>query len=152
MVIGGIGSISGSVLATFLYVACSEWWLRVLDNNVTLQPQQKPIFAIAFAAGVILITAAILVSQRKKAQKTEARKISPLSIAASIAALALLAWDVWFLISPATKLPLLRNGFRMVVFSVVIMIVVLFFRKGIMGQREITDVIRKWKTRKEAAK
>ena len=33
VVIGGIGSISGSCLATFLYVACSEWWLRFLDNT-----------------------------------------------------------------------------------------------------------------------
>ena len=89
VVIGGIGSISGSVMATFLYVACSEWWLRFLDNELVI-------------AGF--------------------------------------------------KMPLFRNGFRMVVFSIVIMIVVLFFRKGIMGQREITDVIRKWKTRKEAAK
>ena len=44
--------------------------------------------------------------------------------------------------TPATyprhvQAPLLRNGFRMVVFSVVIMIVVLFFRKGIMGDREL---------------
>ena len=89
VVIGGIGSISGSVMATFLYVACSEWWLRFLDNELVI-------------AGF--------------------------------------------------KMPLFRNGFRMVVFSIVIMIVVLFFRKGIMGQREITDVIRKRKTRKEAAK
>ena len=35
-------------------------------------------------------------------------------------------------------MPLLRTGFRMVVFSVVIMIVVLFFRKGIMGDREFS--------------
>ena len=89
VVIGGIGSISGSVMATFLYVACSEWWLRFLDNELVLG---------------------------------------------------------------GFKMPLFRNGFRMVVFSIVIMIVVLFFRKGIMGQREITDVIRKWKTGKEAAK
>ena len=33
-------------------------------------------------------------------------------------------------------MPLLRNGFRLVVFSVIIMVVVLFFRKGIMGERE----------------
>ena len=33
----------------------------------------------------------------------------------------------------AFKVPLLRTGFRMVVFSVVIMIVVLFFRKGHHG-------------------
>lgn len=40
------------------------------------------------------------------------------------------------------KLPLLRDGFRMVVFSVVIMIIVLFFRRGIMGDRELSDVVR----------
>ncbi len=40
----------------------------------------------------------------------------------------------------AFKVPLLRNGFRMVVFSVIIMIVVLFFRKGIMGERELPDL------------
>ncbi len=33
VVIGGIGSISGSCIATFLYVACSEWWLRFLDSE-----------------------------------------------------------------------------------------------------------------------
>ena len=89
VVIGGIGSISGSCIATFLYVACSEWWLRFLDNETVL------------ASGV--------------------------------------------------KLPFLRSGFRMVVFSVVIMIVVLFFRKGIMGDKELPDLFRRRKTRKEAA-
>ena len=34
-------------------------------------------------------------------------------------------------------MPLLRNGFRLVVFSVIIMVVVLFFRKGIMGDKEL---------------
>ena len=42
------------------------------------------------------------------------------------------------------EVPLLRNGFRLVVFSIIIMIVVLFFRKGIMGTRELPDVIRGW--------
>ncbi len=89
VVIGGIGSISGSCIATFLYVACSEWWLRFLDNEVVL--------------------------------------------------------------ANGTKLPFLRSGFRMVVFSVVIMIVVLFFRKGIMGDRELTDLFaKKSKKGKEA--
>ncbi len=83
VVIGGIGSVSGSCIATFLYVACSEWWLRFLDEPITL------------ASG--------------------------------------------------TQVPLLRNGFRMVVFSIVIMIVVLFFRKGIMGQKELPDLFRKRK-------
>jgi len=89
VVIGGIGSISGSCIATFLYVACSEWWLRFLDNEVVL------------ASGA--------------------------------------------------KLPFLRSGFRMVVFSVVIMIVVLFFRRGIMGDKELPDLFRK-RPGKEAAK
>ena len=93
VVIGGIGSISGSCIATFLYVACSEWWLRFLDKETVL------------ASGF--------------------------------------------------QVPLLRNGFRMVVFSVIIMIVVLFFRKGILGDRELPEVIAVWKRkrakRKEAA-
>ena len=89
VVLGGIGSISGSVIATFLYVACSEWWMRFLDAET---------FIGAF------------------------------------------------------KLPLLRNGFRMVVFSVVIMVVVLFFRKGIMGDRELPQVIAEWRARIKARK
>ena len=88
VVIGGIGSISGSVLSTFLYVACSEWWLRGLDMGSFL----------------------------------------------------------------GIKLGLFRNGFRMVVFSVVIMIVVLFFRQGIMGNKEITDLLKPRKKTKEVAK
>ena len=54
----------------------------------------------------------------------------------------LLGWLVYFVISRSLQLPLLRNGFRMVVFSVIIMIVVLFFRRGIMGNRELSDVLR----------
>ena len=80
VVIGGIGSVSGSCIASFLYIACSEWWLRFLDNEAYIG---------------------------------------------------------------AFKVPLLRNGFRMVVFSVIIMIVVLFFRKGIMGERELPDLLGK---------
>ena len=34
-------------------------------------------------------------------------------------------------------LNIMRPGFRKVVFSVAIMIIVLFFRKGIMGEREL---------------
>ncbi len=90
VVIGGIGSISGSCIATFLYVACSEWWLRFLDNEMVL--------------------------------------------------------------SSGFKVPLLRTGFRMVVFSVIIMIVVLFFRRGLMGDRELWDLLGGKKHGKEAAK
>ena len=75
VVLGGIGSISGSVIGASLFIAASEWWLRGLDNGKFL-----------------------------------------------------------FIEAPAV----FRNGFRLVVFSVVIMVVVLFFRKGIMGDKELT--------------
>ena len=84
VVIGGIGSVSGTCISSFLFIACSEWWLRFLD---------KP----AFIGG--------------------------------------------------TQVPLLRDGFRMVVFSAVIMIIVLFFRKGLMGEKELPQVASDiWKT------
>ena len=89
VVIGGIGSISGSCIATFLYVACSEWWMRFLDTETYIG---------------------------------------------------------------TFKVPLLHSGFRMVVFSVVIMVVVLFFRKGIMGDRELPQVIAGWKAKLRAKK
>ena len=96
VVIGGIGSISGSCIASFLYVAASEWWLRFLDTETYIG---------------------------------------------------------------AFKVPFLRTGFRMVVFSIIIMIVVLFFRRGLRGDRELSDVARSLRARlsgkskkKEAAK
>ena len=91
VVIGGIGSLSGSCIASFLYVAASEWWLRFLDAETYIG---------------------------------------------------------------SFKVPLLRSGFRMVVFSVIIMVVVLFFRRGLMGDRELPDVVRRLRSRrrrKEAA-
>jgi branched-chain amino acid transport system permease protein len=75
VVIGGLGSVTGSVLATFLFYAASEWWLRFLDSPLTIN-----------------------------------------------------GWEV----------PLLRSGFRKVVFSVVIMCIVLFARQGIMGDHEFS--------------
>jgi len=47
-------------------------------------------------------------------------------------------WWLKFLDLENENVPLLGPGFRMVVFSVLIMIVVLFFRRGIMGTREIS--------------
>ena len=90
VVIGGIGSISGSCIASFLYVAASEWWLRFLDTETYIG---------------------------------------------------------------AFKVPFLRTGFRMVVFSIIIMVVVLFFRRGLMGDKELPDLLRKRskRRRKEAA-
>ena len=48
------------------------------------------------------------------------------------------------------RVPLLRSGFRMVVFSIIIMAVVLFFRKGIMGDRELPDLIRARRAKRAA--
>lgn len=84
VVIGGIGSVSGSCISAFLFVACSEWWLRFLDKETVLEN--------VFGYNI--------------------------------------------------KLPLLRDGFRMVVFSVVIMIIVLFFRRGIMGDKELPAAVK----------
>ena len=32
VVLGGLGSVTGSCIASFLFIACSEWWLRGLDT------------------------------------------------------------------------------------------------------------------------
>ena len=76
VVIGGIGSVTGSCISSFLFIACSEWWLRFLDNDT--------------------------------------------------------------LYIGSFHVPLLRAGFRKVVFAVIIMCVVLFYRKGIMGDKEFS--------------
>ena len=76
VVIGGIGSVTGSCISSFLFIACSEWWLRFLDND--------NLYIGSF------------------------------------------------------HVPLLRAGFRKVVFAVIIMCVVLFYRKGIMGEKEFS--------------
>ena len=88
VVIGGIGSISGSCIAAFLYIACSEWWLRFLDSG---------------SIGNVQVS-------------------------------------------------FFRDGFRKVVFSVVIMIIVLFFSQGIMGNKELSfaGLIRKIQAKKAA--
>ena len=75
VVIGGIGSVTGSCISSFLFIIFSEWILRFLDNDTYIG---------------------------------------------------------------SFHVPLLRSGFRKVVFSVIIMVIVLFFRKGIMGTREFS--------------
>jgi len=75
VVIGGLGSVTGSVLSAFIVTASKEWWLRFFDQ--------------------------------------------PLIIG---------GWQV----------PLFRTGFRMVIFSLLLMIVVLFYRQGLMGNKEFT--------------
>lgn len=79
VVMGGIGSLTGSVLTSFLYIASLEWLLRGLDSGTFL----------------------------------------------------------------GISSPIFKNGFRMAIVSIIIMVVVLFFRKGIMGDRELPDLLRR---------
>ena len=149
VVIGGIGSISGSVIATFLYVACSEWWLRFLDNTTAFQSPtefKRIVFILVFAAAV----AGGAFMMIRKLRKASAPFWKELLV--WIVGLLLLIWLAWFVISGSLVIPFARSGFRMVVFSVVIMIVVLFFRQGIMGTKEITDLLKPRKKSKEVAK
>ena len=150
VVIGGIGSISGSCLATFLYVACSEWWLRFLDNTQAFSSPTETsriLFIILFAAAVVG-TSAMLIRRRRKSGDAFWKELI-----VWVVGLLLMVWWVWFIISGSLTIPFARNGFRMVVFSVIIMIVVLFFRRGMMGDKEFTDLLfRRKKTTKEAAK
>ncbi|MEF9853412.1 MAG: branched-chain amino acid ABC transporter permease [Hydrogenoanaerobacterium sp.] len=74
IVLGGMGSISGTVIGAFLVTGGLEW-LRFLDSPLTIGNVEIPLF---------------------------------------------------------------RPGLRMVVFSVLLMLVVLFYRKGLMGQNELT--------------
>ena len=67
VVIGGIGSISGSVIASFLYVGCSEWLLRFLDNETILKSfNAKIIFTLAFAAVVAALAVLILYKRTRQ--------------------------------------------------------------------------------------
>lgn len=84
VVIGGIGSITGSIIGSFIFIGLNEWLLRGLDQGQWLGIQSS----------------------------------------------------------------LMRAGFRKVVFAILIMLVVLFFAKGIMGNREFSweGIIRWFKT------
>lgn len=84
VVIGGIGSITGSIIGSFIFIGLNEWLLRGLDQGQWLGIQST----------------------------------------------------------------LMRAGFRKVVFAILIMLVVLFFAKGIMGNREFSweGIIRWFKT------
>ena len=138
VVIGGIGSISGSVIASFLYIACSEWWLRFLDQETILQPQGRMTFIIVMAVVFVALLAMMVYKLIKVKDKPKLR----FGIGAGVCG-AVLVWLVSFAVTGQTKVPLLRSGFRMVVFSVIIMIIVLFFSRGIMGTRELPELFKK---------
>jgi branched-chain amino acid transport system permease protein len=74
VILGGLGSITGSIVGSFLMTAGREW-LRFFDNPLMIGGFQVPLF---------------------------------------------------------------RNGFRMVIFSMILMAVVLYYRKGLMGNKEFT--------------
>ena len=138
VVIGGIGSISGSILASFLYIACSEWWLRFLDQETILTPAGQTRFIVVLAIIFVILLALMVFRLVKPKGKSRV----PYGVGAGTCGL-ILAWLIYFAATGQTKVPLLRNGFRMVVFSVIIMIIVLFFRRGIMGTKELPEVLGK---------
>lgn len=138
VVIGGLGSISGSVLASFLYIACSEWWLRFLDQETILTTAGRTQFIVVMAV-IFVILLALMVF---RLVKPKAKSRVPYGVGAGVCGV-VLGWLAYFAATGQTKVPLLRNGFRMVVFSIIIMIVVLFFRRGIMGTKELPDLFKK---------
>lgn len=141
VVIGGIGSITGSIISAFLFVGCSEWWLRFLDNEMYLQPDAKLRFVLIGIVVVLAISALVYFRHRKAPLKKRRRML----ILTAIADVAVVGWLLWFQFFGSDKVPLLRNGFRTVVFAVVIMAVVLFFSRGLMGTRELPDFFRRRK-------
>lgn len=154
VVIGGIGSVSGSILASFLFVGCSEWWLRFLDTETALAGfREKVVFSVLFDGGLLLVTAGVLLVRRKqgKLRRSHGERLHLDRVSGGTAALSLslILWDAAFLISPRLKLPLLRSGFRMVVFSAVIMVIVLFFRRGMLGDRELPELLHNLRRKRE---
>ena len=138
VVIGGIGSISGSIIASFLYIACSEWWLRFLDQETILTTAGRTKFIVVMAIIFALLLAGMIYKIVKPGDKKRTRFIVGGGICAAV-----LGWLAYFAATGQAKVPLLRTGFRMVVFSVIIMIIVLFFSRGIMGTKELPDLFKK---------
>ena len=137
VVLGGMGSISGSVIAAFLYTACGEWWLRFLDSSATFESAgSRWTFIIVIAVAAIAVTAALVYRRRKNG----AKKFGELWTACVVGVI-VLVWDIYYAATGGMEVPFLRAGFRMVVFSVIIMVVVLFFRKGLFGDKELPYVV-----------
>jgi branched-chain amino acid transport system permease protein len=62
VVIGGLGSVTGSCIASFLFIACSEWWLRFLDVETYIGDFKVPFLRAGFRKVVfsIIIMAVVL--------------------------------------------------------------------------------------------
>jgi len=71
VVIGGIGSITGSIIGAFLFIAASEWWLRGLDagrwlgiSSSLMRPGfRKVVFAILIMLIVLFYSQGIMGSK-----------------------------------------------------------------------------------------
>lgn len=137
VVIGGIGSLTGSIFSAFLFVACSEWWLRFLDNELFLTSTGKIQFVVIALAIVVAISLLTFFRNRNESPKKRKRAF----IITGVADVFLIGWLLWFQFMGGYQMPFLRNGFRSVVFAVVIMAVVLFFSRGIMGTKELPDLL-----------
>ena len=151
VVLGGIGSISGSIIAAFLFVGSSEWWLRSLDNTTVLPNFNAKLLLVIIFAAVVVGVVSLVAYKQNKAQKGRSAAVGrgrkllalkPSGVITIVVGALVLMGDLLFLISPGLQLPLLRSGFRMVVFSIIVMIVVLFFSRGLMGDRELPDLFR----------
>ena len=138
VVIGGIGSISGSLIASFLYIACSEWWLRFLDQETILNPAERGKF-IGIMAVIFVVLLILMIIRIRKPKENRPKALYGTGAAVCVV---VLGWLAYFAATGQTKVPLLRNGFRMVIFSIIIIIVVLFFSRGIMGTRELPDLFK----------
>ena len=86
VVLGGVGSVSGSLIGAFL-VTGSQEWLRFLDKEYSFSDLIPGLAGTSFGS---------------------------------------------------VQVPFLRNGFRMVIFSILLMVVVLFWNHGITGSKELT--------------
>ena len=138
VVLGGIGSVSGSVIAAFLYMACSEWWLRFLDVPAAFKSDGRYYTFVAILAIAAVLITLLLVWRRKKGGAKKAGELWT----AFLPGVIVLAYDIYYLSTGSREVPFLNSGFRMVVFSVIIMVVVLFFRRGLFGDKELPYVLR----------
>jgi branched-chain amino acid transport system permease protein len=84
VVLGGIGSVSGSCIGAILYIFSTEWWLRGLDSGTFLGINIPTVF---------------------------------------------------------------RPGFRLVIISLIVLLVILVFRRGLLGDKELPYYISRLKER-----
>ena len=127
------------------YMACASFMSQNYGAGKLDRVKKSYFIALAysFGLGAVLGGGLLLILREQRHEKKRWKQI-----AAAVVALALMWWLISYLMSGSMAMPFLRNGFRMVAFSLVIMIVVLFFRQGLMGDKELPDLFKR--RRKEA--